>query len=74
MDYVAEGGGLLMSSEYLSFTGTEAKANYKNTILAKVLLVNMLDIDNRVELPQGCKAINTAAEHVITRLASGHRC
>ncbi|SUG55451.1 pathogenicity island protein [Salmonella enterica subsp. diarizonae] len=52
---------------YLSFTGIEAKANYKNTILAEVLPVDMLDVDDRVELPQGCKAVNTAVEHVITQ-------
>ncbi|MEC4787447.1 glutamine amidotransferase, partial [Salmonella enterica] len=56
-DYVAEGGGLLMIGGYLSFTGIEAKANYKNTVLAEVLPVDMLDVDDRVELPQGCKAL-----------------
>lgn len=66
-DYVAEGGGLLMIGGYLSFTGIEAKANYKNTVLAEVLPVDMLDVDDRVELPQGCKAVNTAVEHVITQ-------
>ncbi|ENK0906978.1 cytoplasmic protein [Salmonella enterica] len=66
-DYVAEGGGLLMIGGYLSFTGIEAKANYKNTVLAEVLPVDMLDIDDRVELPQGCKAVNTAIEHFITQ-------
>ncbi|EIQ0592844.1 cytoplasmic protein, partial [Salmonella enterica] len=66
-DYVAEGGGLLMIGGYLSFMGIEAKANYKNTVLAEVLPVDMLDVDDRVELPQGCKAVNTAVEHVITQ-------
>lgn len=27
----------------------------------------MLDVDDRVELPQGCKAVNTAVKHVITQ-------
>lgn len=65
--YVASGGGLLMIGGYLSFTGIEAKANYKNSILAKVLPVEMLDYDDRVELPEGCTPITVSNEHEITR-------
>ncbi len=36
-EYVNNGGGLLMIGGYLSFMGIEAKANYKNTVLADVL-------------------------------------
>jgi uncharacterized membrane protein len=66
-DYVAMGGGALMIGGYLSFTGIEAKANYKNTILAEVLPVEMLDHDDRVELPQGCKPLTLNKSHAITR-------
>lgn len=48
-EYVNNGGGLLMIGGYLSFMGIEAKANYKNTVLADVLPVTMLDGDDRVE-------------------------
>lgn len=48
-EYVKNGGGLLMIGGYLSFMGIEAKANYKNTVLAEVLPVIMLDGDDRVE-------------------------
>ncbi|WP_314138727.1 glutamine amidotransferase [Buttiauxella noackiae] len=65
-EYVAQGGGLLMIGGYLSFTGIEAKANYKNTVLAEVLPVEMLDCDDRVELPQGCQPVTTDNKHNIT--------
>jgi len=51
--YVAEGGGLLMIGGFLSFMGIEGKANYKNSPLADVLPVEMMDTDDRVEMPQG---------------------
>lgn len=52
-EFVEKGGGLLMVGGYLSFMGIEAKANYKNSPLAEVLPVEMLDTDDRVEMPQG---------------------
>lgn len=64
-EYVALGGGLLMIGGYLSFMGIEAKANYKNTVLADVLPVEMLDADDRVEMPQGIRA-ETIKNHPIT--------
>lgn len=63
--YVENGGGLLMIGGYLSFMGIEGKANYKNTILADVLPIEMLDRDDRVEKPQGVSP-QTIAEHEIT--------
>lgn len=51
--YVHSGGGLLMIGGYLSFMGIEGKANYKNSPLAEVLPVEMMDKDDRVEMPQG---------------------
>lgn len=60
--FVANGGGLLMIGGYLSFTGIEAKANYKHTVLADVLPVELLETDDRVEMPQGVhpKTIKTS--------------
>lgn len=63
--YVENGGGLLMVGGYLSFMGIEGKANYKNTVLADVLPVTMLDGDDRVEKPEGVSP-ETVAEHPIT--------
>ncbi len=49
-----------MIGGYLSFMGIEAKANYKNTVLADVLPVTMLDGDDRVENQRCyCTAITT---------------
>lgn len=61
--FVANGGGLLMIGGYLSFMGIEAKANYKNTLLAQVLPVEMLEGDDRVEAPEGVFATSVNAEH-----------
>lgn len=69
-DYVADGGGLLMIGGYLSFMGIEAKANYKNTVLANVLPVIMQDGDDRVEKPAGVYAVPVARDHeTITHLS-----
>ncbi|MDX7018424.1 glutamine amidotransferase, partial [Klebsiella aerogenes] len=54
---------LLMIGGYLSFMGIEAKANYKNTLLAQVLPVEMLEGDDRVEAPEGVFATPVNAEH-----------
>lgn len=51
-DWVRGGGGLGMIGGYLSFTGIEAKANYRATPLADVLPVAMEAADDRVETPE----------------------
>ncbi|EBO3633853.1 cytoplasmic protein [Salmonella enterica] len=66
-EYVSQGGGLLMIGGYLSFTGIEAKANYKNTILSDVLPIEMMDYDDRVELPQGVAPVTLSYKHEITK-------
>lgn len=62
-EYVKNGGGLLMIGGYLSFMGIEAKANYKNTVLAEVLPVIMPDGDDRIEKPAGVYASPVEHEH-----------
>lgn len=52
-EWVRGGGGFAMVGGYLSFQGIEAKANYKNTTIAEILPVTMLEGDDRVETPQG---------------------
>lgn len=52
-DWVAAGGALMMIGGYLSFTGFEAKAAFRQTPIADVLPVEMLPDDDRVELPAG---------------------
>ena len=51
--YVEEGGSLCMIGGYMSFTGIDGTARYGHTEIADVLPVEMLDIDDRVEAPQG---------------------
>ncbi|MGX4584493.1 glutamine amidotransferase [Paenibacillus chitinolyticus] len=64
-DFVARGGGLLMIGGYMSYMGSDGKANYKNTVLADVLPVEMLDGDDRMETPEGVRPTNTKP-HSIT--------
>lgn len=59
-NWVGAGGGLLMVGGYLSFTGFEAKAAYRNTVLHEVLPVELLPEDDRVELPAGARGRATA--------------
>ncbi|ELW5404640.1 TPA: glutamine amidotransferase, partial [Escherichia coli] len=66
-EYVNNGGGLLMIGGYLSFMGIEAKANYKNTVLADVLPVTMLDGDDRVEKPEGVIAQPSQPDHPVIK-------
>ena len=68
-EYVAKGGGFMMIGCYLSFIGIEGKANYKNSVLADVLPVVMMDGDDRVEKPQGVQP-ETIKEHAVTHYPS----
>lgn len=52
-DYVRKGGGFLMWGGYLSFTGLAGKGFYKNTPIEEILPVNLLEYDDRVEVPEG---------------------
>jgi uncharacterized membrane protein len=62
-EYVAAGGGLVMVGGYLSFAGIDGRARYASSPLADVLPVEMLDHDDRVEVPQGVVPEVTAAGH-----------
>ncbi|HPT84324.1 MAG TPA: glutamine amidotransferase [Limnochordia bacterium] len=53
-EFVRQGGGFLMVGGYMSFSGFEGRAHYKNTALAEVLPVELLGYDDRVERPEGC--------------------
>lgn len=66
-DYVQDGGGFLMIGGYLSFMGIEGKANYKNTVIADILPVEMLDRDDRVEKPEGVHTETVDENHFITK-------
>ena len=55
-DFVRGGGGLLMVGGYMSFTGIDGRARFGMSPLAEVLPVQMLDHDDRVEVPEGVVA------------------
>ncbi len=63
VEYVEEGGGLVMVGGYLSFAGIEGRARYAQSPLAAALPVEMLDFDDRVEVPQGVIPEVAAAGH-----------
>ncbi len=64
-DYVARGGGLLMVGGYLTFSGIDAKARWGRTPLAAALPVQVLDRDDRVELPSGVEPVVVGEHEVV---------
>jgi uncharacterized membrane protein len=64
-DYVELGGGVVMVGGYLSFSGIDARARYGRSPLARVLPVEVLDRDDRVEVPQGLRATFDDPEHEV---------
>jgi uncharacterized membrane protein len=67
-EFVAEGGGFLMIGGYLSFTGVDAKARYKQTPIGEILPVELLDYDDRVEVPQGIRPTSLTNHPIIDGL------
>lgn len=64
--WVHGGGALAMIGGYLSFQGIEAKANYRSTVIAEVLPVELELGDDREETPEGARCSKTDLEHPIT--------
>lgn len=64
-DYVKEGGSFLMVGGYMSFTGIDAKTRYGQTAIADILPVICLDIDDRVEAPEGVYPLVVKKDHPI---------
>jgi uncharacterized membrane protein len=63
--YVEGGAGLLMVGGYMSFGGIGGKAHYGMTPLARVLPVEVLPGDDRVEVPEGVIPSIVASDHPI---------
>jgi uncharacterized membrane protein len=70
-DYVMAGGGLIMVGGYLSFAGIDGRARFGASPLARVLPVEMLDCDDRVEVPEGVAVEVTQPDHPIVRDIDG---
>jgi uncharacterized membrane protein len=64
-EYVRGGGGFLMIGGYMSFAGVENKARFHETELEDMMPVEILDHDDRVEVPQGFCPTVVQAEHPI---------
>jgi uncharacterized membrane protein len=70
-NWTRDGGGLVMIGGYLSFSGFQARAAFRNTALAEVLPVEMLAEDDRWELPAGMCANVEKAGHPVLGSAGG---
>jgi uncharacterized membrane protein len=66
-DYVKDGGGLIMFGGWMSFQGIEGKAHYKGSPIEELLPVNMVDGDDRVEVPEGFKPSILLPHHPILK-------
>lgn len=63
-DYVKNGGGLCMIGGYMTFAGIDGKGRWYNTPVQDVLPVQVLQMDDREEHPEGIKA-EIVADHEI---------
>lgn len=64
-EWVEGGGGLAMAGGYLSFQGIQARAAYAGTAVERVLPVELLPHDDRVEAPGGCQPDVVDAAHPV---------
>jgi uncharacterized membrane protein len=64
-DYVHGGGGLLMAGGYFSFQGIDGRARWRRTPVEDVLPVKCLPYDDRVEIPEGCRAELHSPDHPV---------
>lgn len=71
VEYVRQGGGLVMFGGYLSFAGIENKARYAMTPLADILPVEILHYDDRMEHPEGICPVITKKEHPVLEGVDG---
>lgn len=55
-EYVAAGGGLLMAGGYFSFQGIDGRARWRRTPVEDALPVTCHPYDDRLEIPEGCRA------------------
>ena len=67
VEYVQQGGGFLMVGGYMSFTGFQAKANYYFSPLVEVLPVEMYNLDDRIEAPEGVYPDVVNNEHPVIK-------
>ena len=64
-EYVSRGGSLVMIGGYLTFQGIQGRGCYRNSALAGVLPVELLEGDDRIEKSAGIKPEVVCPEHKI---------
>lgn len=64
-EFVKAGGGFCMIGGYMTFQGIGAKANYRGSVIERILPVTLLDRDDRVEKPEGFRITLCAPEHPV---------
>ncbi|QWW71003.1 glutamine amidotransferase [Rhizobium sp. WYJ-E13] len=64
-EWTKKGGGLIMAGGYFSFQGIDGKARWRRTPVEEALPVTCLPYDDRLEVPEGFKAIVTGKSHPI---------
>lgn len=62
-DWTHAGGALIMIGGYFSFQGIDGKARWHRTAVETALPVTCLPYDDRLEIPEGFRAVVTAAGH-----------
>jgi uncharacterized membrane protein len=65
-EYVADGGALLMIGGYMTFQGIHGMARYKDTPVEEVLPVQILEGDDRVEVPEGRHGRLVNSDHPVS--------
>lgn len=64
-EFVQDGGGLLMIGGYLTFQGIQAKGNYHNSAVERVMPVVLSATDDRIEAPQGLTPTIVDSDHPV---------
>ena len=70
-DYVAGGGALVMIGGYMTFQGIDGRARYHGTAVEEALPVNIGQVDDRVEVPEGVVPLVINPEHPVVRGIDG---
>jgi uncharacterized membrane protein len=63
-EWVEEGGGFMMVGGYLSFQGMNGAARYHRTAIERILPIEMLPHDDRVEVPKVSPRLREMAQHI----------
>lgn len=71
--YVAQGGAFLMIGGYLSFSGIDAKGYYSQTAINHILPVEIQNVDDRVETPEGVKGNNVLDHPILSDISEWPR-